>query len=691
MNKNFIKTHKHLLSLIFILAGLLLPGRAQGDAKRLVTYYPALTGEYERIRLMPRVGQADLTATALNPCTIGTLYSNKDGILKYCFNDGTNKGLWGSVPDIWLQNIDNNRSLDNIYLTDTAANSQLRVGLGNSTPVFKLTIQDNPTIIAKGTYGAGANLSGVNFGTKNSRFIWHPRKAAFRAGQVDGTQWDEGSIGNYSVAMGKNTLASSTGATIGGGESNSVGAALATILGGKGNTANGAYAAIGGGQNNVANGNYSLVYGGLNNQATSVISLVIGGRNNQATGIAAIVGGGESNRSSVNYGIIGGGSNNLLDRLNDGTSGVGYAIVGGGQFNAARHDYAIVGGGQNNSARGYFATIGGGDTNIIGDLLGVLGRFSTISGGQGNSILSDLSTIVGGKNNSTSALYSVIGGGQQNIASGNYSMVSGGERNGSRTTLSGIYSMIMGGTDNVTGGDYSWAGGRNVRLTSDADHTFAWGYSDENANPITISRADSFIIAPGRINGADWNPKLGIRTVSPAAVLEINANSTNDDYLSIYNNNSNILTIKNNGAFSSVYIGVGNNRESPTNPTYVMQFSNANNAYLTGTGIWTSTSSKKYKEHIRPLSSYDAQKALDDLNPVTFNYRVSPDRKNVGFIAEEVPALVAMNDRKTLSALDIVAVLTQTVKDQEEQIQIQNQRFENIQKRILELKNKLGE
>ena len=40
------------------------------------------------------------------------------------------------------------------------------------------------------------------------RMMWYPAKAAFRAGFVDGTQWDDANIGQYSVAMGYGTTAS---------------------------------------------------------------------------------------------------------------------------------------------------------------------------------------------------------------------------------------------------------------------------------------------------------------------------------------------------------------------------------------------------------------------------------------------------------------------------------------------------
>ena len=49
---------------------------------------------------------------------------------------------------------------------------------------------------------------------------------------------------------------------------------------------------------------------------------------------------------------------------------------------------------------------------------------------------------------------------------------------------------------------------------------------------------------------------------------------------------------------------------------------------------------------------------------MTFKYRADGEA-HVGFIAEDVPDLVASRDRKGLSAMDIVAVLTKVVQRQQ--------------------------
>jgi hypothetical protein len=76
------------------------------------------------------------------------------------------------------------------------------------------------------------------------------------------------------------------------------------------------------------------------------------------------------------------------------------------------------------------------------------------------------------------------------------------------------------------------------------------------------------------------------------------------------------------------------------------------------------TSSRELKENIAELSGKEAVETLRNLNPVKFNFKADSDKnQHIGFIAEDVPKLVATSDRKTLSPMDIVAVLTQALKE----------------------------
>jgi hypothetical protein len=76
-------------------------------------------------------------------------------------------------------------------------------------------------------------------------------------------------------------------------------------------------------------------------------------------------------------------------------------------------------------------------------------------------------------------------------------------------------------------------------------------------------------------------------------------------------------------------------------------------------------SSRTLKQDIQPLGPDAAIETLAGLEPVTFAYTGAPGDPRVGFVAEDVPELVATPGRTTLSALELVAVLTKVVKEQQ--------------------------
>lgn len=630
------------LSLLFI-----LPTQLQAANMTITNYYPSLSGKYAQFRLLPR---ADLS----DPCIIGAMYVNSTNELRYCRDNG-GVGTWGPITDVWTQ------SGDNFYPTDTLTEPNLHVGIGTKTPEFKLSIQNDAGIIAQGTFDSGAILPGLG---ASSRLIWYPRKAAFRAGHVDGNQWDDANTGNYSSAFGKNSTASGDYSVVGGGDSNTSSGNYSNVIGGQNNTASGDYSAIIGGDSNTATQQYATVTGGQSNSAIANFATVLGGQNNQAVALYSTIGGGANNQILTPYSNINGGKDHRI------TGTLGYSVIGGGLNNQITADYGVISGGENNTVYDSYASIGGGKNNEAG--AGGSPSYARVSGGQTNRATAPYSTISGGKENTTLGSYSTIGGGWQNTASADYSVVAGGERN----TASGLSSIILGGTDNLAAGDYSWANGRNIRINATADRTFAWGYSD---TPVDIDFSDAFIIAPGTIAGYPWHPKVGIRDINPVGVLEINANAATDDYITIKRNTAgDTFIIKNNG-----YVGV--NKATPTVATHAMQFGNANNAYLSGGGVWTNGSSRKTKENIAPLTSQTARNTLKKLNPVTFKYKVN-HHSNAGFIAEDVPDIVAMPDRKSLSSMDIIAILTKVSQDQENRIKTQANRIKAIQEEINTLK-----
>jgi len=117
------------------------------------------------------------------------------------------------------------------------------------------------------------------------------------------------------------------------------------------------------------------------------------------------------------------------------------------------------------------------------------------------------------------------------------------------------------------------------------------------------------------------------------------------------------LTIERN----SGNVGIGTT--DPDNPLEM-----GSGAHVTAGGVWTNASSRELKENISDLTFSNALSALEQLNPVTYNYKVDKQEAYVGFIAEDVPDIVATNDRKSLSPMDIVGVLTKVVQEQQKAI-----------------------
>ena len=103
-------------------------------------------------------------------------------------------------------------------------------------------------------------------------------------------------------------------------------------------------------------------------------------------------------------------------------------------------------------------------------------------------------------------------------------------------------------------------------------------------------------------------------------------------------------------------------------------------ARLTNVGVWTDASSRALKQDIEPITSEQARETVRALQPVGYRYKAQPEEPYVGFIAEDVPELVATSDRKSLAPMDIVAVLTKVVQDQQTLLETQQKKLEKLEK-----------
>jgi cell division protein FtsB len=97
-------------------------------------------------------------------------------------------------------------------------------------------------------------------------------------------------------------------------------------------------------------------------------------------------------------------------------------------------------------------------------------------------------------------------------------------------------------------------------------------------------------------------------------------------------------------------------------------------------GAWIDASSRALKENIETLSTEDALEAFAQLEPVKYNYKTNKSEEVLGFIAEDVPELVAINSRDGLSAMDMVALLTKVVQAKESEMAEMKEQIKQLSK-----------
>ena len=127
-------------------------------------------------------------------------------------------------------------------------------------------------------------------------------------------------------------------------------------------------------------------------------------------------------------------------------------------------------------------------------------------------------------------------------------------------------------------------------------------------------------------------------------------------------------------------IGNGNVGIGTQTPAHPLQM--ASGARVTAGGVWTDASSREYKDNIEVLTTEEAFDTFKELNPVKFTYKTNRTEKHVGFIAEEVPELIATKDRKGLSPMDIVAVLTKVVQEQQKTISTLREELDELKGKV---------
>ncbi len=220
-------------------------------------------------------------------------------------NLGIENGTGTSINLSSLQDGNTQNTLDQAY-------DEGGTGVGRSITASNgaVLINGNDGFQNTGTFGSGATMALSGSGTK---MFFYPRKAAFRAGFVNGAQWNDANIGNYStafgfnntasgirsVAFGNNNTTSGDGSVAFGSSNNVVG--FQSFAFGSSNDLSGDNGAAFGEGNNASG--YSNLLAGINNTSSGESSIAMGQDNDVAGDISLAFGSSNTANSSNSVAI----------------------------------------------------------------------------------------------------------------------------------------------------------------------------------------------------------------------------------------------------------------------------------------------------------------------------------------------------------------------------------------------------
>ena len=294
-----------------------------------------------------------------------------------------------------------------------------------------------------------------------------------------------------------------------------------------------------------------------------------------------------------------------------------------------------------------------------------------------------------GFQNTTGSTNTFLGNaaGSQNTT-GNYNTFFGNAAGSSNTTGStNTFIGLYAGYSNTTGNDNVFLGNR-----AGYNETGSNKFYIDNSNtssPLIYGEFDNNILA---VNG-----KFAVGTKSPTYPMELKTTGRNATFVLQRDDGGAINFVNATPAYGQ--FGTGNNYPVRilVNSAWRMSLNTDNSltmvsgATCTAGGAWANASSRELKENIEGLSAEEAEGALAELAPVKYVYKADKAERHVGFIAEDVPALVASKDRKTVSPMDVVAVLTKVVQEQDKKAKEQQQAILEQQKTLSEYQRSFAE
>ncbi len=382
--------------------------------------------------------------------------------------------------------------------------------------VFKRSSVEGIRLTTGGAlWGSGNTGTGVTpTSGAGTRMMWIPAKAAFRAGIVSGTQWDDANVGVNSAVFGQNNTASGTN----------------TFVAGNGNTAAGNYSTVLNQFNRTTSAGSYAIAGGYESSVEAMLAYAIGWADT-AKGVSAVAIGGWNNSADAENSFATGYSNTATGNQSaifgdNGRVSGGSALVTGSANNVSAN-YSIAGGsgnivsgsrtltmGENNTVSSTRSMVSGINNNIAGENNIVSGVQNYIAPGYGHAIvvgyqdsLSGSASAVFGFLNKTTAFTNFAAGdrnlvtgqtasafGYQNVASGTNSFVTG-----QQDTTAGDLSSVFGTGNRASSFNEMVVGMYATRYT--AASTSAHNTTDRVFNvgigTAANARADAFTIIKG--------------------------------------------------------------------------------------------------------------------------------------------------------------------------------------------------